>query len=100
MCMIYKRLTNEELNKYRFPNLIAEIIESQYSHSEIAQYMGHDITTDTWELIQAKLKGEDEFLASEICGVLNLFQGGFEYLFASELYVYNSKPLAYWLWNK
>ena len=38
--MNYERLTNEELSYCKYPNLIAEIIESGYGMHNIAEFMG------------------------------------------------------------
>ena len=38
--MNYKRLSNEELSSYKYPNLVAEIIESGYTASTLADFMG------------------------------------------------------------
>lgn len=45
--MNYKRLSNEELSKYPYPNLIAEIIESGYGLHTISDFMGHGNTYET-----------------------------------------------------
>ena len=44
--MNYKRLTNEELQEYKYPNLKAEIIESGYSMRTICEHMGHERMND------------------------------------------------------
>lgn len=37
--MKYEKLSNDELRKYPYPNLMAEIIESGYSICTIAEHM-------------------------------------------------------------
>lgn len=37
--MEYKRLSNEELSKFPYPNLIAELIESHYSICTLGDHM-------------------------------------------------------------
>ena len=97
--MYYKRLSNEELKKYPYPNLMAELIESGYSictlanHMEIGEYRQQG-DPEVW----AKLRGEADILTGEAFGLSGLFSVSMEYLFSHELKVFNEKPAAYWRW--
>lgn len=96
--MNYRRLTNEQLGNFPYPNLIAEIIESGYGFHTISDFMGHGNTYETQDMIMAKLKGEDSILASEAFGLAKYYNVKFKYLFSHELSVVEGKPEAYWRW--
>ena len=72
--MEYKRLSNEELSKFPYPNLIAELIESHYSICTLGDHMGlgsrrQEDDPEIW----AKLKGLRKITASEAIGLARLF---------------------------
>ena len=96
--MIYKKLSIAELNKFPYPNLIAEIIESGYGMHTISDFMGHGNTYDTKEMIGKKLNGEEDIFASEANGLAKLFGVKMDYLFSNALSVVNEKSEAYWRW--
>lgn len=97
--MNYEQLSINELSKYPYPNLIAEIIESHYSICTVADHMGMGIhrKEDDPE-VQAKLRGKDDISFSEALGLVRLFNSEFEYLFDHKLWIFNEKPVAYWRW--
>ncbi len=94
-----KRLSIKELQKYQYPNLIAEIIESGYSictvgdHMELGRYLPED-SPEVWD----KLTGKTELLANEAIALSNLFGAKPKYLFSHELAMIDEKPYAYWRW--
>lgn len=85
--MVYQKLTNEELQKFPYPNLIAELIESGYSICTLSEHMGLERRQEDDPEIWAKLKGEKDILANEAFGLARLFNAKFEYLFDHELNV-------------
>lgn len=97
--MNYKRLSNEELSRCKYPNLIAEITESTYSictiaeHMELGKYRKED-DLEVWGM----LNGTIEMRASNIYGLLRLYNAEYEYLFSETLHVVDGKSLAYWHW--
>lgn len=96
--MNYKRLSNEELQKFPYPNLVAEIIESGYGYHTIARFMGHGEESNTEEFALRKLRGETDIFAGEAFGLAKYFGCKLEYMFSEELSIYNGKPKAYWRW--
>ncbi len=99
--MYYKKLTNEQLQKLKYPNLIAELIESGYSICTCADHMGlpdgryrEQDDKEVW----GKLYGEDELLATEAFGLAKLFGTSMEYLFAENLKTTNGEILAHIRW--
>lgn len=97
--MRYERFTNEELQRFPYPNLIAEWRESGYSictlanHMELGMYRKEDDSQ-----MMAKLRGEEQILTSEALGLSNLFGVAMEYLFSHNLKIITGKPAAYWRW--
>ena len=97
--MIYKNLSNEELQQYPHPNLMAEFINSGYSICTLADHMGlgehrKEDDPEVW----AKLKGDCEILSSEAQGLTGLFGVKAEYLFSNDLKIFSDMPIAYWRW--
>ena len=102
--MNYKRMTNEELNKCKYPNLIAEIIESGYSTRTLADFMGigakkngryrKEGDPEVWD----KINGKEDICVSHVAGLCLYYNADIEYLFSSELNVVSGKPAAYWKW--
>ena len=93
-------LTNEELNNFKYPNLIAEVRETTYSICTIADHMGlpkpyrKEDDAETWD----KLTGKRDILYGEVAGLCGLFGVTFEYLFDKKLKIVSGKPAAYWRW--
>ena len=96
--MNYKRLSNEELQKFPYPNLVAEIIESGYGYHTIAGFMGHGEEPNNEEFVLRKLRGETDIFAGEAFDLAKYFGCKLEYMFSEELSIYNGKPKAYWRW--
>ena len=93
-------LTNEELNNFIYPNLIAEVRETTYSICTIADHMGlsrpyrEEDDVETWD----KLTGKRELLCSEAFGLSQLFNVSPECLYSKELKTVDGKSAAYWRW--
>ncbi len=99
--MYYKKLSNEQLRELKYPNLIAELIESGYSICTCADHMGladgryrKQDDKEVW----GKLYGEEELLASEAIGLAGLFGVQLKYLFANSLATLGSESFAYVRW--
>ena len=97
--MNYKRLSLIELSRYRYPNLLAEIIESGYSICTIAEYMGlgryrREDDPEVW----ARLAGSIEMTVANMCGLLQLYNVKQEYLFSDTLSIKGGVSEAYWRW--
>lgn len=93
-------LTIDNLRLFKYPNLMAEVKETTYSICTIAEHMGmskpyrKENDPETWD----KLTGKTEILTSEACGLAQLFNVSFEYLFNHELKVVCGQTAAYWRW--
>lgn len=97
--MYYRKQTNEQLRAYKYPNLIAEIIESGYSICTCADHMGlgcHRQEDD--QEVWGKLYGQEEMTASEALGLARLFGTDMGYLFADELRTMNGETFAHIRW--
>lgn len=104
--MNYKRLLNEELSSYKYPNLVAEIIESGYTASTLADFMGIGAKKDgryrkeddpeVW----GRINGTIEMCASHMIGLCKYYGADVLYLFSDTLQIINGKPAAYWKWYK
>lgn len=96
--MMYKSLSNDQLKQFPYPNLVAEVIESNYSINTLAENMrlgGRQVNdTEVW----MKLRGEREIYASEAYGMVHLFRTSWDYLFDSELHLLYGKTVAHWRW--
>lgn len=79
--MVYQKLSNEELQKFRYPNLIAELIESGYSICTLSEHMKLGKREEDDPEIWAKLKGSKDILTNEAIGLSQLFNTKMEYLF-------------------
>ncbi len=97
--MNYKRLSTIELSKYRYPNLLAEIIESGYSICTIAEHMGlgRYRKEDDPEVL-GRLNGSVEMSAANVCGLLQLYNVEQGYLFSDTLSIEGGMSKAYWRW--
>lgn len=97
--MMYKKLSNEELQKFRYPNLIAELIESGYSICTCADHMGlGDRRQEDDPEVWGKLNGSIDMLGSEALGLSRLFGVKLEYLFADKLELFSGMPAAHLRW--
>ena len=94
--MTYQKLSIEELNGFRYPNLVAEIIESGYSICILSEHMGHGRCREDNPLILAKVFGDEPIMYEEGNALLRLFGCGFDYLFSHELTVRKGKTAAYY----
>lgn len=98
--MRYEKLSNDELNKYPYPNLMAEIIESGYSICTVAEHMGLPRRRQQYDAeVWGKLKGDVDILASEAIWLSHLYNVKMEYLFDDKLQVMCGMSLAYWRWR-
>ena len=102
--MNYNRMTNDELSRCKYPNLMAEIIESGYSTSTIADFMGigakkngryrEQEDPEVWGMIN----GLEELCYSHMKGLCFHYHASFDYLFSDTLQIIEGKPAAYWKW--
>lgn len=102
--MNYYWLTYEEIEKAKYPNLLAEIKESGYSTSTLADFMGlgakkngekrSEDDPEVWD----KLTGKEELLASELFGIAKYYNAGVDYLLSHKLEMCQGKSVAYWRW--
>lgn len=102
--MNYKKMSNDELSACKYPNLMAEIIESGYSTSTLADFMGIGSKKDgryrpegdpeVWN----KINGSEELLASHALGLCKYYNCDYDYMFSHTLNVISGKPAAYWHW--
>lgn len=97
--MFYESLSNEELQKYPYPNLIAELIESGYSICTLGTHMdlGEHCEEDEPE-VWARLSGKQEITTDEAFSLCGLFGVNLDYLFSHDLRVLNGEPLARIRW--
>ena len=96
--MNYDWMKYDDIEKATYPNLLAEIKESQYSICTVAEYMGlgrrQEDDRETWD----KLTGRKEIFSSEGVGLMGLFNAKYEYLFADRLQKEAGQPLARIRW--
>lgn len=85
----------ETLSQYRYPNLVAEFMETGYSICTLSEHMGLGRRQENDPLINAKLFGDKEILFDEAIGLAQLFSCKISYLFADELEMFGGKPMAY-----
>lgn len=83
--MNYNWLKYEDIVKYPYPNLMAEIKESGYSICTMSLYMGYGMCPENDERIWAKLKEETPILCTEGFALARLFEAKLEYLFSHTL---------------
>ena len=102
--MNYKRLSNEELSMCKYPNLVAEIIESGYSASTLGDFMGIGAKKDGRYRkeddleVRGLINGTIEMSASNMMGLCRYYGADADYLFSDTLQIISGKPLAYWRW--
>jgi hypothetical protein len=85
----------EILSQYKYPNLVAEFMETGYSICTLSEYMGLGRRKEDDALINAKLFGDKEVLYSEAVGLTQLFSCKMEYLFSDTLEKFGDMPVAY-----
>lgn len=97
--MFYRKLSHEELKKFPYPNLVAEVIESGYSICTVGDHMGlgQHCPEDSPEVL-GRLNGEIELGATEAFKLTKLFGAEWEYLFSHELRVVAGETAAHWRW--
>lgn len=84
------------LEKYKCPNLVAEIRESNYSMCTLSDHMGLGRCQENDPVINGKIFGSREILLNEALGLCHLFNCEAEYLFSDQLETYEERPLAYY----
>lgn len=94
--MKYRKLTTEELNKFKYPNLVAEVIETGYSICTLSEHMGYGRREEDDPLIRGKVFGKIEISAKEAFALAGLFNCEYEYLFSDQLSVVCGKSAAYY----
>lgn len=85
----------ETLTQYKYPNLVAEFMESGISICDMSEHMGLGECREDDSLINAKIFGKTEFFHNEAIGLTKLFQCDARYLFAGELSKVGDIPIAY-----
>ncbi|MEZ3488434.1 MAG: hypothetical protein K1W22_18110 [Lachnospiraceae bacterium] len=85
----------EKLSRYRYPNLVAEFMESGYSICTLSEHMGLGARQEDDKLINAKIFGNEEISFNEAIGLAQLFSCKISYLFADELEIFGGRPVAY-----
>lgn len=98
--MIKPGMTIEELRKFKYPNLAAEIMESGYEMNRIADSMECENASDLEKVIEAKLRGDVPIMYLEAYKLAREFDVKMEYLFSHKLSVKNGKTEAYIRWNE
>ena len=93
-----KRVSNEMLSRCKYPNLMAEIVESTYSICTIAEHMGLGRRKEDDPEVWGMLNGTIEMRASNMYGLMHLYNAEYEYLFSETLQIVDGKPAAYWHW--
>lgn len=94
--MHYKKLSIEELNRFKYPNLVAEVIESGYSMCTLSERMGYGRCKENDSMIKGKIFGEIDISATEGFCLAELFGCKFEYLFSEKLSVCDGKSYAFY----
>ena len=74
----------ETLPKYKYPNLVAEFMETGYSICTLSEHMGLGRRQENDPLINAKLFGDEKIMSDEAIGLARLFGCEIRYLFAAQ----------------
>lgn len=98
--MNYSWLSYEDIEKSKYPNLLAEIKESGYSICTVSDHMGLGYRPEDDKEIWDKLTGRKDIFASECIGIINLFGVRYEYIFSNELRKVDGIPYAHLRWYK
>lgn len=85
----------ETLTQYKYPNLVAEFMETGYSICTLSDHMGLGLRQEDDKLINAKIFGDEEILSDEAIGLAKLFGCKVEYLFSNTLEKFCDMPVAY-----
>lgn len=97
---MYSEMPIEELKKFSYPNLVAEIIESGCSIGAVAVHMGlPGIRKENDREVLAKLRGDMEITFEEAEGIARLFEKKIGYLFSHKLEVMDGKTVAHASWK-
>ena len=96
--MNYDWMKYDDIEQTKYPNLLAEIKESHYSICTVADHMGLGPRQEDDREIWDKLNGRKDIFASEIVGLMGLFNAGYEYLLADKLQKEAGQPLARIRW--
>lgn len=97
--MNYERLPNDKLRRFKYPNLIAELIESGYSICACADHMGLGRRAEDDSEVWAKLRGKDEVSVKEVLGLTSLFRVSLDYLFSHDLMTISGETYAFVRWK-
>lgn len=85
----------ETLPKYKYPNLVAEFMETGCSICTLSEHMGLGRRQENDPLINAKLFGDEKIMSDEAIGLARLFGCEIRYLFADKLEKLGAMPVAY-----
>ena len=83
------------LSKYKYPNLVAEFMETGYSICTLSEHMGNGRCKEDDAVINAKIFGDEKITAQEASGLAQLFGCKLEYLFSTEIEMIVDVPAAY-----
>lgn len=86
----------EKLSYYKYPNLVAEVVETGYSICAISEHMGLGRCKENDSIICEKIFGKKKIMLNEAFGLCRLFNCEAGYLFAEELQTIEDKSLAYY----
>ena len=87
----------DTLNTYKYPNLVAEYVNTGYSYCTIGEWLGfgHHCKEDD-PRITGMVFDRYPITATQAFSLSKLFKCRMEYLFADTLMVEGGKPMAYW----
>lgn len=101
--MNWEKLNVKDLNKFRYPNLIAEIIGSQYSICTLSEHMGYGRCEENDIEIRSKVftdkLGDGDITFAEAAALSRLFNCEMEYLFSSKVKLLDGEAYAYIRWS-
>lgn len=80
-------LKNDDLQKFRYPNLIAEFLEAGYSLCTLSEWMGYGRCEENDFTIKNKLYGYIDITIEEASKLGKLFMCDLDYLFHEKLKV-------------
>lgn len=86
----------ETLSKYKYPNLVAEFMESGYSICTLSEHMGLGRCEENDALVNVKIFGDEEIFYMEAVRLARLFGCTMEYLFSHNLEKVGDMPVAYY----
>lgn len=81
------------LPQCKYPNLVAEFMETGYSLRTLSEHMGLGRCEE--QIVKNKLFGDESITVSEAAGLVRLFSCQMEYLFSHELTLQGDVPIAY-----